>query len=254
VKRLFGFVALAALLLGACGGDDEKPVEVRVAAASDLRAAFDEMKLNMERACSCDVVLVYGSSGLMREQIAAGADFGLYFSADENFVRSLIDEGHVVRDTARGYATGRLALAWREGLDPLSNVDDLVRPDIRIVTIAQPSHAPYGRAAREAMQHHGVWEHVEPLIVFGENVRQTTDYVTTGNADAGIVALSLTIGTDIPYVEIPEDEHEPLTQAAGVVTGVAEVESTKVLDYITGSEGQRLLGRYGFGPPAQFVP
>lgn len=254
MTRLFGFVALAALLLGACNSEEEKLMEVRVAAASDLRAAFDEMEPDMERACSCDVVLVYGSSGLMREQIAAGADFGLYFSADENFVRSLIDEGHVVRDTARGYATGRLGLAWREGTAPLTDAGDLVRPDIQVVTIAQPAHAPYGRAAREAMQHHGVWEQVEPLIVFGENVRQTTYYVATGNADAGIVALSLTIGSDIPYVQIPGDEHEPLTQAAGVVIGIAEAKATRVLDYVTGSEGQALMGRYGFGPPVQFAP
>ncbi|MDA1010320.1 MAG: molybdate ABC transporter substrate-binding protein [Chloroflexi bacterium] len=254
MKRLAGFVLLAALLLGACGSEEEKSVEVRVAAASDLRAAFDEMEPDMERACSCNVVLVYGSSGLMREQIAAGADFGLYFSADENFVRSLIDEGYVVRDTARGYATGRLALAWRDGLNPLSDVSDLVRSDIQVVTIAQHSHAPYGRAAREAMQHHGVWIEVEPRIVYGENVRQTTDYVATGNADAGIVALSLTVGSDIPYVEVPDDEHDPLTQASGVVIGIAEAEATRVLDYVTGNEGQALMSRYGFGAPATFVP
>ncbi len=253
LKQLAATLALVAVVLGACGGGEDQPTVI-IAAASDLRAAFDEMQPAMEEACDCTVVIVYGSSGLMREQIAAGADFGLYFSADETFVRSLLNEGHLVEDSVRGYATGRLALAWRDGLTPLASVSELVREDLPRITIAQPGHAPYGRAAREAMEHHDVWSAVEPRIVYGENVRQATDYVETGNADAGIVALSLVIGTEIAYVEIPEEEHEPLTQAAGVVRGIAEAEAELVLAYVTSDAGRAVLSTYGFGPPDPFTP
>jgi molybdate transport system substrate-binding protein len=242
-----------ALALAGCMGDGDRP-EVRVAAASDLRAAFDEMHGAMEEACACRVVLVYGSSGLMREQIAAGADFALYFSADEAFVRTLLQEGRIVERTARGYATGGLALVWRDGIPPLASVSDLARDDLRRISIATPSHAPYGRAAREAMEHHGVWDAVQPRIVYGENVRQATDYVETGNADAGIVALSLVIHGNLGYVEVPQGDHQPLAQAAGVVVGVQEDAALLVLDYVTGPAGQEHMRRFGFGPPSEFVP
>jgi molybdate transport system substrate-binding protein len=159
------------------------------------------------------------------------------------------DAGLAVDDLVVQYAVGRLALAWRDGLDPIGDVEALTRGDVARLAIANPGHAPYGRTAQEALESVGIWADVQPALVFGENVRQTTDYVEQGNADAGLVALSLVIGTDTPYVVVDAALHQPITQAGVAISGSgAEAESTCLLNYLRGPDGQALLARYGFEP------
>jgi molybdate transport system substrate-binding protein len=243
VALLFGGVAL---LLAACGGADGRTT-VQVAAASNLQIAFEELRPVMERECGCDVVFAFGSSSLLREQVAAGAEFAVFFSADHAFVDALVEEGAVLPDSVVEYAHGRIVLVTREGIPPVSAVADLTREDLSRIAIANPRTAPYGRVAQQALEAAGVWEAIASHIVYGENIRQATDYVLSGNADAGIVALSLLANTGAEYVEVPLDLYAPIPQSAGVVRGVHETAAHAILDVVTGEEGRAVLARHGFG-------
>jgi molybdate transport system substrate-binding protein len=244
-------VAAAALIvpgLAACSGNDERP-EIRVAAAADLRSALETEREQIEAACDVNLTFVFGSSGQLKEQVLAGAPFGLYLSADASYAEEVQAAGLAAEDGVTAYAVGRLALAWAPGETPLEAVGDLVRADIAHISIANPEHAPYGRAARQAAEGAGVWDEIQGRLVHGENVRQATDYVEQGNAEAGLVALSLVIGTDTGYVLVPGELHEPITQAGAVIEGTGvETEGGCVLQYLASADGQALLRDYGFEP------
>lgn len=246
MNRSTALAAFTLLTVVACGDDGEP--RVQVAAAADLRSAFEAMQPDLEQACACRITFIFGSSGLLREQVAAGANFAVYFSADEAFVQSLVDIDAVLPDTVARYAVGRIVLSWRDGIEPVRTVEELTREDIQRVAIANPAHAPYGQAAQAAMEQVGVWDAVLPRIVYGENIRQATDYVESGDADAGIVALPLVINTDTPYEVIPDVQHPPILQGAAVVRGVNEPAGRAILDYVTSEAGQARLREFGFEP------
>ena len=250
MRRFLLSVAAGLLLLAACGDDDEGRPDLIVAAASDLYTALTEEQATFEEATGARITFVFGSSGQMRHQIAAGADYDVFLSADITFVEALAEDGDVLADTVTTYATGRIALAWREGIPPLAGVEDLTREDIARITIANPGHAPYGRAAEEALASAGVLQIVRPRMILGENVRQTTEYIRTGNADAGIVALPLVIHGSVRYIVIDASAHEPLIQGAAVVARTdAEAAARRFLDFLAGDDGQAILAGYGFDPP-----
>jgi molybdate transport system substrate-binding protein len=245
-------VMLALLVLpatAACGDDDDSRPTLRIAAAADLRSAMESAEDAIGTACDVAPVYVFGSSGQLKEQVLAGAPFGLFLSADAAYPDEVQDAGLSVEGGVRSYAVGRLALAWAPGVEPLSGIEDLAREDIEHISIANPEHAPYGRAARQAAERAGAWEAIEDRLVLGENVRQATDYVVQGNAEAGLIALSLVIGTDATYIPVPEELHDPITQAGVVVAGRGvETEAMCVLDYLGSEDGQALLRDFGFEP------
>jgi molybdate transport system substrate-binding protein len=223
---------------------------IKVAAAADLRSLLSAIRDELEAACNTGITFVFGSSGQLRTQIKAGADFALYLSADEAFPRELADAGLVVPNGLASYGVGRLAVAWRKGLAPIERLEDVARDDIRRLAIANPSHAPYGRAAKEALERAGVYGAVERRLVYGENVRQTTDYVEKGDADVGIVALALVINTETPYRLIDASLHTPIAQGGAVIRGTGgELTGRCVLQYLLDDEGQAALRQYGFEEP-----
>jgi len=245
-------VALAALILpviAACDDGDGGDPTLRIAAAADLRSALESAEGAISAACGVAPTYAFGSSGQLKEQVLAGAPFGLYLSADASYPEDVEAAGLAVDGGVRSYAVGRLALAWAPGVAPLAGIGDLARDDIEHVAIANPEHAPYGRAAKQSAERAGVWEAIEDRLVFGENVRQATDYVEQGNAEAGLIALSLVVGTDTEYLLVPADLHEPITQAGVVVKGTGvESEAMCVLDYLAADDGQALLRDFGFEP------
>ncbi len=227
----------------------EQPRAVTVAAASDLRRALTALQPELERACSARLTLVYGSSGQLKEQILAGARYHLFLSADVEYVQELVRAGRLEGEGAGPYAVGRLALAWRRGLPPLRGVEDLARADVTHIAIANPAHAPYGRAAQQALTAAGLWERLQPRLVLGENIRQATDYVQGGNADAGLVALALVIDTDTPYTLVPASLHRPIVQAGGVLRGSGKEDAARcLLAALRAPAGQEALARFGFEP------
>ena len=136
--------------------------------------------------------------------------------------------------------------------EPMETVEDLLTPEVRRVAIANPEHAPYGVAARQALQTAGVWEAVEPRLVLGENVRQALQYAETGNVDAALVPLSLSVASDGKWTLVPEALHTPIDQALGVVAGgPRQAEARDFAAFITGPQGQAVLQEYGFMPPEE---
>ncbi|MDO9445998.1 MAG: molybdate ABC transporter substrate-binding protein [Dehalococcoidia bacterium] len=239
---------LAALVIVACGGD-ERRATVNIAAASDLAGAFTVLSPEIEAACEVTVAVTLGSSGQLRDQVRAGAPYDLFLSADRAFPRSLEAEGAIEAGSVRDYGVGRIAILTREGIEPVQSLADLTRADIRHVTIANPDHAPYGRAAREALSTAGVWEAIQPTLVVAENIRQATEYVRGGNADAGIVALSLVLDPPLPHTLIDQEWHEPIVQSGGVSAHAANPAGARcALDRLAGDRGQVVLVRYGFEP------
>ncbi len=233
---------------GAGGAEERQAGAIKVAAAADLRSLINAIQPQLDAHCQTATTFVFGSSGQLKSQVEAGADFGLFLSADIQYPRELAAQGLVVPNGVASYGVGRIVLATRAGIDPATGLDDLRRPDIRRIAIANPAHAPYGRAARQALESAGVYESIESKLVLAENIRQATDYVESGNADAAIVALALVIkGSPAPYTLIDASLHEPIEQGGAVIKGSgAELTGRCLLEYLLGPEGQAALREFGF--------
>jgi molybdate transport system substrate-binding protein len=230
-----------------------------IAAASDLRFALDEIAGTFARATGRSVRIVYGSSGNFRRQIAEGGPFALFMSADEAFVLALAREGLTV-DEGVPYAIGRLALVVPAGsklkLDPeLADLAAAVADGrVRKFAIANPEHAPYGRAAQEALTSAGVWAAIRSRLVIGENVAQAAQFATSGSAQGGLVALSLALAPGVlgnaRFVPIPERMHRPLRQRM-VLTKRAQEGAREFYRYLQQPAARAVLGRYGFALPGE---
>ena len=244
-------------LLAACGDARGRPSEpLLVFAASDLRDALTEVAALHRRTGGDSAVLVFGSSGDLRAQIAAGAPADLFFSADARYVDELEAAGRIVPRTRQVYAIGRLAVAWPRGTgdgdSTVLRLETLAEPGVRTVAMANPAHAPYGRAARQALERAGLWARVEPKLVLGATVSHAEQMVRTGNADAGLVALSLVRrGTGLPYTLVDSLLHDPLRQTVAIVATTARDAGARAfLRTLSNAEGRAIMRRFGFGEAA----
>jgi molybdate transport system substrate-binding protein len=236
--------------------------EITVAAASDLNFAFKEAAAVFERQTGTHVKLSLGSSGNFFSQIQNGAPFDLFFSADVRYPQKLEESGQAVAGSLYRYAIGRLVL-WvpnRPGLpSPQDGLKILAAGAIRKIAIANPKHAPYGRAAVAALQQAGLYESVKDKLVLGENISQAAQFVESGAADAGLIALSLAVAPAMQqagrYWEIPPSRHELIEQGAAVLKAGANRDGAMAfLSFLKGREGRDLLRRYGFVLPETSLP
>jgi len=240
-------VAALAVLLIACGSESTEPKSLTIAGAADLALVLAEMRPMLEEASGGPVEFVLGSSGLLKEQVLAGAPYDLYFSADITFAEELVAAGESADGVVYPYAIGRIAVVVREGLPEVDALSDLADAAYQNITIANPAHAPYGRAGREALTSAGIWDAIQARLVMGENIRQSAEYVRGGNVDAGIIALSLLVTQDRPYWLVPAEMHQPLLQGAVITAGRGQDESARrVLEAILSDEGVAIMARYGF--------
>lgn len=254
---------LGVLLLTACGtagaadGPGRADRVVRVAAAADLKFALEEVAdLVAEEHPDVRLDLTYGSSGTFLQQITNGAPFDLYLSADRGYAEQLVDAGLAAPEDLFSYAVGRLVLWTPDGsdLDPAPGLTVLAPAAAGTVAIANPEHAPYGRAALAALRAAGVAEQVRPRLVLGENVAQAAEFVRSGNARAGVVALSLVLADPLRghgrWVEVPVDTYPRLDQGGVVLSGAADLDAARaVRDVLLGDGGTEVLERYGFTLP-----
>jgi molybdate transport system substrate-binding protein len=227
-----------------------------VSAASDLTPAFQELGTVFQRSTGTAVTFNFGSTGQLAQQIEQGAPVDVFAAANVQFVDELERKGRIVPATKRLYAQGRITL-WRRSDSPLQleTLADLVRPEVRRVAIANPEHAPYGVAAREALQSAGLWDRLQPKLVLGENVSQTLQYAETGNVDAAIVALSLSTQSSGRWTLIPADLHKPLHQALAVVSGTPrEMRAREFAEFVVATEGRAVMRKYGFILPGEDAP
>ncbi|MGH2426618.1 MAG: molybdate ABC transporter substrate-binding protein [bacterium] len=253
---------LAVVLLIACVGlmpaRASGPHELHVAAASDLRFALEEIARLFERQQGVPVRLTFGSSGQLAAQIEQGAPFDVFFAANEGFVHALAGKGRVDRKSVQLYAIGRIVLWVRNDspLDVSKGLSVLRDERIRFVSISNPQHAPYGQAAVQALQTSGLLIQVQPRLVLGENVSQALQYVQTGNAEIGIVALSLAVAPTIRsqgrYQIVPAYLHRPIRQAVGVTTIAAWPDlARRFMIAVNGPAGRAVMRAYGFTLPGE---
>src|SRR3990172_902215 len=225
-----------------------------VFAAADLGFAFKEIVPRFEKSVGARVSLVLGSSGNLATQIEHGAPADVFFSADRAFVERLAARGAAIAESRAVYAQGRIVLATARSFGPrLTDLRQLGDPRVRHVAIANPIHAPYGRAAEEALRKVGLWDAVKPKLVFGENIRHALQFIQTGAAEAGIVALSVANVPEIEWTPIDSSFHAPLQQVAVVVKRTARPElGLAFVQFVNGPEGRPIMKRYGFILPGEF--
>ncbi len=228
-----------------------------IAAAADLHAALPEVASLFRKATGRAVNLTFGSSGNFAQQIRNGAPFEVFLSADEGYVRMLAAAGRTEGDGAL-YAIGRIGLFQprRSGIVADSRLADLAAAlrdgRLRRFAIANPEHAPYGRAAREALQRTGLWRAIEPRLVLGENVAQATQFALSGSAQGGIIPLSLALTPQVKaagaFALIAADWHEPLRQRAVVLKG-AGATARAFHDFLRTPPARGVFRRHGFVLP-----
>jgi molybdate transport system substrate-binding protein len=222
-----------------------------VFAAADLQPAFREIAPAFEQATGARVILVFGSSGSLAVQIERGAPADLFFSADQSYLTSLAAKRVLHAGSERVYGLGHLVLATRRRSPVrLRQLGDLARADIVRVAIANPDYAPYGRAAREALQSAGLWDALEPKLVIAENIRQAAQYLQTGAVEAAILSRSVASDPALVTADVEHTHYRPIVQAAGIIAGTPRLQlAERFLDYVAGETGWAIMRRYGFTRP-----
>ncbi len=246
------------VLLSALYVESARGEEIVIAAAADLNFAFKELAGEFEQQTGVHVKLSLGSSGNFYSQIANGAPFDLYFSADIGYPKKLVEEGLAVPSSLYQYATGRIVLWVPRGskLDVTKGIEVLLDPSIKKIAIANPKHAPYGRAAVLAMEHFKVYDRLKDKFVLGENVSQTAQFAQSGAADIGIIALSLALAPSVQsvgsYWLIPQEAHPRIDQGAVIVKASKNQEgSKKFLEFLQAAVARSVMKRYGFLLPGE---
>jgi molybdate transport system substrate-binding protein len=233
--------------------------EITVAAAADISAALPELVAAYTKKTGQTVKLSFGASGNLTNQIRNGAPFDIFFSADEQYPQQLVTEGLALKDTLYRYAIGRLVL-WVANDSPLGlpklGIQALLDPSVKKISIANPAHAPYGRAAEAALRHFGIYDQVSSRLVLGENVSQAAQFVESGNAQAGLIALSHALAPALKdkgrYWTVPLDAYPTLNQAAVVLSRSKKQDAAlKFLEFVRSPEATSLLTSYGFSLPAE---
>ena len=262
-------MAMAFMPLSAVGSENpraQQPPEkscgaITVAAASDLTDAMNEIAADFEKATGCAVRVSFGSSGNFLSQIENGAPFDVFFSADAAYPRKLESEGLAAPGSTYLYAVGKIVLWVRSdsGLNVGKGLAVLGDPGVKKISIANPQHAPYGRAAEEALRKAGVYDAIKGRLVLGENISQAAQFVESGNAQAGIVALSLALSPEMKdkgrYFLIPANLYAPIEQGVIVLRASKNPQGAQAfLDFIQSPATSALLERYGFVLPSKGKP
>jgi molybdate transport system substrate-binding protein len=233
------------------------PTELVVAAAADLSSALKEVGDNYEKKTGVTIKLSFAASGALTQQIQNGAPFDVFFSADMDYPRQLISAGDADSASLYQYAIGKLVL-WVPAGSPLDvehqGMKILLDPSVKKISIGNPQHAPYGRAAIAALKHAGLYDQIADRLVLGENISQAAQFVESGNAQVGFVALAHVIAPEMKgkgkYWVVPADFYPPLAQGVVVLThSQHKKEAEEFVDYIKSKAAVEVLRSYGFSLP-----
>jgi molybdate transport system substrate-binding protein len=221
---------------------------VRVAAAADLARAFEELGKKFEAKTQITPVFSFDSSGLLAKRIDQGAPYALFASAGKGYIDDVVKGGNCDSKSIRPYARGRIVVWCPNGVQAPKTLADLADPRFKRIAIANPDHAPYGKAAKQALEKVGVWDSIQSRVVLGADVQATMQFAKSGAVDAAIVALSLAVvadgGTSTP---IDESDYDPLEQQMIVCGSGEEAEAARQLaEFINSPDGREVMGRYGF--------
>lgn len=250
------FISL--LFLTGCAMPEQKTTtqKLRIAAAADLSLAFKEIATQFEQETKIPTEITFGSTGTTAMQIENGAPYDIFAAADVSYVDKLNQKGFIITDTQQLYAQGRIGVASLKGSTlNIKGLEDLANnPMIKKIAIAEPSHAPYGKAAKQALEHRNLWAKVEPKMVYGQNIQDTLAILKSGNVDAAIIALSIYKPDEVEFKLIDASWHDPLNQAMAVLkTTKQEDNARQFIAYVNGENGRGIMKRYGFLLPGEFV-
>lgn len=247
-----------AFLLTAAGtlpsaGRPEPVQSVAVFAAADLGPPFKQLVPQYERKTGTKITLVLGSTGTLTQQIRNGAPADVFFAANEAYIQQLSAEFLTIEWTRRLYARGRIATVTLKATGiSVDELNDLAQPSVRRIAIANPTHAPYGLAAKEALEAAGLWKTVAPKLVFGENVQQAVQFVRSGSAEAGIVARSVADTPDLKWKLVEQQLHAPLDQVAVVLARTKQrAASTAFIEFVNSTQGRVVMRQFGFLLPGE---
>ena len=242
-----------------CPAEAAETRTLRVAAAADLKVAFGDIVAAFERQNpDIKIEVTYGSSGNFYSQLSSRAPFDLFLSADLDYPRRLVEQGLAAPNSEFSYAVGGLVLWVRTG-SPIAagkGIEALLDPSVRKIAIANPRHAPYGRAAEAAMKKLGVYEKVKDKLVYGENIIQTAQFVESGAADIGLISHSLASAAPLRDEgrswEVPADSYPSLEQAGAILSWAQDRPAAEALrSFLLGDPGKEILHRYGFRSPGE---
>ena len=252
---LSGALAVSLASLTACSKPPPAADEpLKIAAASDLSVAFKEVAEAFEKKTGKKVTLSFGSTGQLSKQIKEGAPFDVFAAANVSFIDDLIAAKAAVADTKQLYARGRIVIYTGEGSAPISSLADLADDKVKKVAIANPEHAPYGKAADQALAKAGVLDKVKPKLVFGENVSQAQQFADSGNAEVSIIALSLALTAKGKHTLIDDTLHEPIDQAVAVCEiSKQKAAAGEFIAFVSSEEGRTIMKRNGFLLPGEAV-
>lgn len=253
-RREFGMLGVAAAAFGQTADASDMPV---IAVASDLSFAIADLQEHFTHMTGHGVRITLGATGNFAQQIRAGAPYQMFMAADETFVKDLAADG-LTRDAGTLYAEGRVSLIVPSGsvLKPDGTLNDLRSAleggRVTRFAIANPEHAPYGQRAKEALQHAGLWEAIQPHLILGENVAQAAQFAVSGNADGGLIAHSLALAPELKARGqsdlIAADWHNPLLQRMVLLPSAGPV-AEAFYAYVQSPEAKEILATYGFSLP-----
>lgn len=250
MTTMYRLVFLAALAIAGCGKSDRGGA-IKVGAAADLAFAFKEVGAAFEAKTGKRVIFTFGSTGQLAKQISEGAPYDVFAAANVSFVDEVVAAGACDPATKAMYARGRIVV-WSQG-PAVTKLDELATARFVKLAIANPEHAPYGKAAQQALESGGLWATVKPKMVYGENVQQTLQFAQTGNVEAAIAALSLAkVTKGGNYYVIDEALHQPIDQALVVCKrGTDPAVGREFASFVSSDEGRAIMRRYGFLLPGE---
>jgi molybdate transport system substrate-binding protein len=227
--------------------------DLTVAAAADLVFAFKEIGELFEKSTGNNVTMIFSSSGTAREQIKNGAPYDVYASANIKFVDDLIVQDKVIADSKELYAIGRVGVATKIGCRLIVNdISDLIKPEFKKIAIADPGHAPYGLAAREALESLGIWEKIKDKLVFANDIQHSLTLIKSGNVEAGFISLSVFNKDETNFLLIDNNLHNPLRQAIAVVKGTKNEKTARdFIKFVNSEQGRPIMKKYGFVLPGE---
>ncbi len=249
-RRLIACVAvvLVAGWVSGCGQKHAEPPPLTIAAASDLQSVMPVLISRFQLDTGIKIEPVFGASGALAKQVRSGGPFDVFLAANRGFVDDLAKDGLVVTDSVRPYARGSLVMAIYDLANPpVKTLADLASDKIKHVAIANPDTAPYGAAAKQALERAGIWAAVQPKLAIAENIREAHKFVETGNCEVGLVSRAIGKTKGVRLIPLAPDVCDPIVQAMGVVkSSKRQTEAEQFCTFILSEDGQGILREFGF--------
>jgi molybdate transport system substrate-binding protein len=258
MQLLFAMFFLVAATGGAAARESAPGENVSVAAAANFVYALEALNAAFAaRAPDVKVTVATGASGNLVAQIEQGAPYDIFLSADRQYPQALVTEGHADARSLTIFAVGRLVLWTTNPAVELRSIPETVRSGaVRKLALANINSAPYGRAAKQALEKLGEWAGAQSKLVVGENISQTAQFVATGNADAGFVALSLVLSPKLQdkgrWMEVAGNLYSPLEHAAVLtMRGATNPAAKRYLEFLRSDVARKIFERFGYAVPAR---